>query len=191
MELAGIVGRIVNVAVASFQPAAVVYREEQNFDWRAYALLIAVEVLFWSTFLWQLQNHPQPAAVLNHHGLEVALSIALGAGLPIVLIIGLLRMTTEVTPNVLRVWFGWIPTYRRVVPVGTIVRIEVVSYRPLADYWGWGIRSGRNGERVLNARGNRGVRIDLADGTRLLVGSQRPEALALALERVLLPPGTC
>jgi hypothetical protein len=98
-------------------------------------------------------------------------------------------MTTEVTPTDLRVWFGWIPTYRRIVPVGTIVRLEVVSYRPLADYWGWGIRSGRDGERVLNARGNRGVRIELSDGTRLLIGSQRPEALAIALERSMLQPG--
>jgi hypothetical protein len=65
----------------------------------------------------------------------------------------------------------------------------VVNYRPLADYWGWGIRKGRDGERVLNARGNRGVWIDLADGSRLLVGSQRPEDLASALERAVLPPG--
>jgi hypothetical protein len=43
---------------------------------------------------------------------------------------------------------------------------------------------------VLNARGDRGVRIELADGSRLLVGSQRPEDLALALERAMLRPGT-
>ena len=34
-------GRVLSVAVASFQPAAVVYREEQNFDWRVYALVAA------------------------------------------------------------------------------------------------------------------------------------------------------
>ena len=61
------------------------------------------------------------------------------------------------------------------------------SYRPLADYGGWGVRTGRDGERVLNARGNRGVRLDLSDGTRLLVGSQRPEALAVAIERAIRP----
>ena len=83
-------------------------------------------------------------------------------------------MTTEVTPTDVRVWFGWVPTYRRFVAVGAVQRIEVVSYRPLLDYGGWGIRTGRDGERVLNARGNRGVRLDLADGTRLLIGSQRP-----------------
>jgi hypothetical protein len=178
------------VAVASFQPAAVVYREEQNFDWRAYAVLIAVEVLLWAVLLWQIQKHPNPAVLLNHHPVEFPLGIALCVGLPVVLVVGFFRMTTEVSATEMRVWFGWVPTYRRVVPVGTVVRLEVVSYRPLADYWGWGIRSGRDGVRVLNARGNRGVRIDLADGTRLLVGSQQPEALALALERAL-PRADC
>jgi hypothetical protein len=177
------------VAVASFQPAAVIYREEQNFDWRAYALLIAAEVLFWAPLLWKVQNSVNPADILNRHPYEFSLGFTLCVVLPVVLVVGFLRMTTEVTPSQLRVWFGWIPTYRRIVPLGTIVRLEVVSYRPLADYWGWGIRSGRDGERVLNARGNRGVRIDFADGTRLLVGSQQPEALAMALERAMPRPG--
>jgi hypothetical protein len=177
------------VAVASFQPAAVVYREEQNFDWRAYALLIAGETVFWAALFWKVYTHPQPAALLNHHGLELAVAIAICVGLPVFLLVGFLRMTTEVTPSDLHVWFGWIPTYRRVVLVAAVVRVEVVNYRPLADYWGWGIRSGRDGERVLNARGNRGVRIELADGTRLLVGSQRPEELAQVLERAMLRPG--
>jgi hypothetical protein len=175
------------VAVASFQPAAIVYREEQNFDWRAYAPVIAVEVLLWALLFWQVKRGQ--AAVLGLHTAEIPAGIVACMAMPVVLIVGFFRMTTEVTPTELRVWFGWVPTYRRIVSPGTIVRLEVVSYRPLADCWGWGIRSGRNGERVLNARGNRGVRIDLSDGTRLLIGSQRPEALALALERTMLRPG--
>jgi len=175
--------------VASFQPAAVVYREEQNFDWRAYALVIAAEVMFWAPILWKMHMSVNPADILNRHPVEFSLGVTLCVVLPVVLVVGFLRMTTEVTPTQLRVWFGWIPTYRRIVLVGTIVRLEVVSYRPLADYWGLGIRSGRDGERVLNARGNRGVRIDLSDGTRLLIGSQQPEDLARVLERAMLPPG--
>ncbi len=178
------------MAVASFQPAAVVFREEQNFDWRAYALLIAAEIVCWAALFFKVYTHPHPAALLNHHGHELAAAIVFCVGFPVMLVLGFLRMTTEVTPIDLRVWFGWIPTYRRTILVATIIRLEVVTYRPLADYWGWGIRTGRDGERVLNARGNRGIRIDLADGTRLLIGSQRPEALALALEHAMLRPGT-
>jgi hypothetical protein len=175
------------VAVASFQPAAVVYREEQNFDWRVYALVLLAEVLVSLTLLWLHQKGHNLLDGGSLPELGLSLGALTGLGAPLLVFVGLLRMTTEVTPTDVRVWFGWIPTYRRFVAIGTIQKIEVVSYRPLADYGGWGIRSGRDGERVLNARGNRGVRLHLSDGTRLLIGSQRPEALAVAIERALLP----
>lgn len=175
------------MASVAFQPSMVVYREEQNFDWRVYVFVVASEVLVWLGLIWFHQQPVQPAG--GHRLGLVELSVVAGVGLvlPALLVVGLLRMTTEVGPTDLRVWFGWIPTYRRVIPLGTIQRVEVVSYRPLIDYGGWGIRQGRDGIRVLNARGNRGVRIDLTDGTRFLIGSQHPEDLARALERAIRP----
>jgi hypothetical protein len=177
------------VAVASFQPAAVVYREEQNFDWRVYLLIALVEALVGITLLWLFQKGRDPVADGGLSALGVSLFALGGICLPVLVVVGLLRMTTEVDLSHIRVWFGWIPTYRRVVAITSVRRIEVVTYRPLADYGGWGIRQGRDGERVLNARGNRGVRLELTDGSRLLIGSQNPETLALAIERALRPGG--
>ena len=62
-----------------------------------------------------------------------------------------------------------------------------MTFRPIADYGFWGVRSGRDGTRALIARGNRGVRLELADGSFLLIGSQRPEALARAIEHAMQP----
>jgi hypothetical protein len=176
-----------SVSLAAFPPAVIVYREEQNFDWRVYAFIASAQVAVWLGLVWSYQSATPP---MGHHvvsGIELAVGVVFGVALPILIVVGLLRMTTEVGPADVRVWFGWIPTYRRIIPLGTIQRIEVVSYRPLVDYGGWGIRQGRDGVRVLNARGNRGVRIDLVDGTKLLIGSQRPEDLARALERAMMP----
>jgi hypothetical protein len=175
------------VAVASFQTAAVVYREEQNFDWRVYAAVVLAEVVVTLTLYWLYLKGFDPAAAVGLPGLAMSLGAAAGLGAPLLLVVGLLRMTTEVTPTDIRVWFGWVPTYRRFVPVGSVSKVTVVSYRPLADYGGWGIHSGRDGERALIARGNRGVRLELADGTRLLIGSQKPETLAEAIERASHP----
>jgi hypothetical protein len=86
------------------------------------------------------------------------------------------------------VWFGWIPSYRRRVPIGSVVSARAVTYRPLADCGGWGIRSGGDGERVLNARGIAGVRLVLSDGSSLLIGSQNPETLAASIEALIRPP---
>jgi hypothetical protein len=175
------------VAVASFQAAAVVYREEQNFDWWVYLLVGMVEVLGWVTLFVLLKNGADPASGRGFTAVAALLVLVSALGVPLLLLVGFLRMTTEVRLGDLRVWFGWVQSYRRVVPISTIQRVEVVSYRPLKDYGGWGLRRGPDGVRLLSARGNRGVRIDLADGTRLLIGSQRPEALAVAIERALGP----
>jgi hypothetical protein len=165
------------------RPAAVVFREEQYFDWRVYALIAVLEVLAGIALVWLIPRWDFVAALLAHKwSIEFSLAAALGLSVPMALAVLLLQMTTEVTPTEVRVWFGWVPIYRRVVSIPEIRRYHVVQYRPIADYGGWGIRAGRDGERVLNARGNRGVRLELSDGTRLLIGSQRPEELAETIE---------
>jgi hypothetical protein len=169
-------------------PPAVVYREEQNFDWWVYALIVALDAVLLVVLAWYSPQGDDAVGLAFPRKSElVVLALAALLLVQAMLIVGVLRMTTEVTATHVRVWFGWIPTYRRVFAVAAVQRLEVVSYRPIADYGGWGIRRGRDGERVLNARGNRGVRLDLSDGSRLLIGSQRPEALAVALERAMRP----
>jgi hypothetical protein len=163
-------------SVVTLQPATAVFREEQYFDWRVYALIAAVEIL---TGLGLLHGRDR--------SVELLLGLFAGMVLVMLLVIVLLYMTTEVTPTDVRVWFGWVPAYRRILPIDDVRRVEVVTFRPIKDYGFWGIRSGRDGERVLIARGNRGVRLELADGSTLLIGSQRPEALATAVESAIRP----
>jgi hypothetical protein len=162
-------------SVATLQPATAVFREEQYFDWRVYALIASVEVL---TGLGLLHR--------NAWSLEILVGLVVGIGLGMILVLFLLHMTTEVTPTMVRVWFGWVPVYRRILPITEVRRTEIVTFHPLADY-AWGIRSGRDGERALIARGNRGVQLELAGGVFLVIGSQRPEELASALENALRP----
>jgi hypothetical protein len=160
----------------TLQPVSAVYREEQYFDWRVYAAIALVGLLtgigllrgrIWST--------------------EVALGLIIGLAFLMFVVVFLLHMTTEVSAIDLRVSFGWAPTFPRIVAIHTIRSVEMVNYRPIADYGFWGIRSGRDGERAFIARGTRGVRLELIDGTRVLIGSQRAEALAAVLDHALRP----
>jgi hypothetical protein len=162
-----------------------VYREEQNFAWWIYALLAVMVGLAGFAPGWVRPAAPAP----NGWGLNIPIGLAVGLTLPVILVLGVLRMTTEVRPTDVRVWFGWIPTYQQALELTAIERVEVVSFRPIIEHGFWGVRRAADGERVLTARGNRGVRLYLSDGTRLLIGSQRPEALAEALEKAMRPAG--
>jgi hypothetical protein len=62
------------------------------------------------------------------------------------------------------------------------VRWEARTYRPILEYGGWGIRYSPFGQGcAYNVSGNRGVQLELADGQRILIGSQRAEELARAI----------
>ncbi len=174
--------------VVTMRPAATVFREEQYFDWRVYALIAAFELVAGYCLVWVTRHwNPVDALLAHRWSIEFSLGLLVALALPLLMAACLLHMTTEVTPTEVRVWFGWVPIYRRVVVITSIQRYCVVEYRPIIDYGGWGIRTGRDGERVLNARGNRGVRLELADGSKLLIGSQRSEELAETIERAHRP----
>lgn len=164
-------------SVATLRPATALFHEEQYFDWRIYAMIASAEALTAIVLL-------KDAAAWST---DLLLGLVIGIGLLLFVALFVLRMTTEVTPTDVRVWFGWVPIYRRVVPIGEVRRVAQAAFRPIADYGFWGVRSGRDGDRALIARGNRGVRLELADGSILVIGSQRPEELAQAIESALTP----
>ena len=65
----------------------------------------------------------------------------------------------------------------RRIPFSEIRSAEKITYDPVRDYGGYGIRTGRFGKAYI-AAGTRGVRIKLANGAVVVVGSQRSEELA-------------
>src|SRR5512137_2410313 len=91
-----------------------------------------------------------------------------------------LTLVTEVRDEELYVKFVRLWPARR-IPLDQIQRAVALTYRPLADYGGWGVRRGMKG-MAYNVSGTRGVLLDLADGNSVMVGSQRAEDLERAIQ---------
>lgn len=64
----------------------------------------------------------------------------------------------------------------RVIEWNEIENFEVVTYRPLLEYGGWGIRFGFKG-RAFNVAGNKGLQLTLKNGRRILIGTQKEAEL--------------
>ena len=86
------------------------------------------------------------------------------------------QLVVEVRDEELRVGLRGLWRARR-VPLGDIQSVETVTFDPLRDYGGYGVRSSRQGTTHI-AGGTRGVRLRLAKGATLVIGSQRAEELA-------------
>lgn len=65
-----------------------------------------------------------------------------------------------------------------------IERIYVRKYSPLWEYGGWGIRGfGKN--RALNVSGNMGIQLELKNGKKLLLGTQKPDEADAVLAQLI------
>ncbi len=163
------------------------FREEQRFrqPW-LWLIVLGTAGTAWYGAAAQLLGRPfgdRPAA----DGLLLAVWLAVGVGLP--LFFRALRLVTVVDAG--GVHFRFVPFHlaARVLPPGYVAGYAARRYKPLREYGGWGIRSGRGGD-AYNVSGETGVQFVLAGGKKLLIGTQRPAEFVAALDRVFARPGT-
>ena len=162
------------------RPAARLYFEEQRFrQFWLWLTLLATAGGTWYALIAQvllgtpLGDRPAPDLVL------VLLWAVFGVGLPVLFFAA--RLVTEVREDALYLNFVLFPFTRRRIRYDELLEARSVSYRPIRDYGGWGIRYGRGG-RAYNVSGNEGVQLEFRDGKRLLIGSQNAGRLALAIQ---------
>ena len=60
--------------------------------------------------------------------------------------------------------------------------VEVVEYNPITEYGGWGLRISRKG-KAFNVRGNKGIKLQTADGRSRMIGTQKFEEAKIAIEQ--------
>jgi hypothetical protein len=108
-----------------------------------------------------------------------ALELALLAGLPLALLLGLGRLVIEIDGPVLRWRFGWLGWPRWQVALSDIVAVEKTRAPGAA---GSGIRNTGQGRLYNVAIGGPAVALALRDGRRILLGTPEPEKLAAFVE---------
>jgi len=96
------------------------------------------------------------------------------------------RLIVEVRSD--HLFISYIPFARRSIHCSEIVDFQARSYHPIKEYGGWGVRRMPGNKRAYNISGDQGVELELADGQTIMIGSQRPEDLARALNNACRQP---
>jgi hypothetical protein len=143
--------------------------EEQRFLSRPLSLALLIGVL--ALAIW---------AATSSGGLRPREWVPLVIGVGLTLLFHLVELTVTVRPSEIDIRYR--PLTRRRIPHAAVRSCEARTYRPLREYGGWGVRRGWKGGWAFNVRGNRGVQLVLEDGSSILVGSQRADELAAAIQ---------
>ncbi len=164
----------------------VLFREVQKMDQLWVRLVVGITVVIsWYGAYQQLflrkpfGNNPAPDWMI------IVFLLVFGVIFP--LFFYSLKLITEVRKEGLYIRFYPFHFSFIFFPIRNIQSYEVLTYNPIRDYGGWGIRYGLKGT-AYNAKGNRGVCFEFTGGSKvkkLMVGSQVPEKLSEAVSRAI------
>ncbi|MEM0448896.1 MAG: DUF6141 family protein [Methanomassiliicoccales archaeon] len=78
------------------------------------------------------------------------------------------------------------PFHRKYIDLklNTVVSVQAMTYRPLRDFGGWGIRYGRGGT-AYSMSGNEGVQLTYPKNRHIMIGSLRAQELEMAIRSVM------
>lgn len=132
----------------------------------------------------QITYGPSPSAAPGVVFLSTVFPIIILAG--IVLLFYFLELRVRVALS--GIIYKFHPFHRkwRQIVAEEIVSCENVTYRPLRDYGGWGIRYSRGNGTAYNVSGNRGIRIEKKNGRKVLFGTLRPDEFEAAVRKIVV-----
>ena len=177
------------MSVATIRPAAEIYREDQYYAWWKYAIVAAPAIL--AVVLLSHQIATGVLGLRTNYPAIVARSLVCLAAIFFSMVSGivLMKMTTVLTLGRLMVWYGWreCPANSLELAADAIVNVDCITIDGQAGFPFPGRHKQNPGEMVFIVRGGHAVRIDLADGTRIILGTARAEELAGAIRRMIVP----
>jgi len=111
----------------------------------------------------------------------IALSVVGGTLSLILLFIFNLKLETRIDQNgVSFSYFPFVRTWRK-YPREKIQSISVISYSPITDYGGWGLK-GNKSTKAYSILGNQGILIDTGEKKKILIGTSKVKELKEYLE---------
>ena len=163
-----------------------IFREVQRFTqpW-LWALVIIAAGFAWFAFIYELFGSLSEGGEDGEIWITALVWVLVGLGMPALFLF--CRLVVEVRRDGL--YYRYHPFHRRTHHIARdqIKTAAARTYRPIAEYGGWGLRGAwkKGGGSAYNVYGNRGLQLELANGKRILFGSQRADELASAVRKTM------
>ena len=164
----------------------VIFREQQKFSSRLCLVLVCSLVVGVAIIVAVLVIQESVDASV----IVTAILGGIVAPIAIVVLFLLTNLETEVRSDALYVRLFPFHIHYRKFAKEDLSECYARTYKPIREYGGWGIRCGfRKGSgKAYNMKGNQGAQLVFKNGKRLLIGSQKPDELAEAINSIMKSP---
>ena len=150
------------------------FYEEQHFAQRWIQIVLAV--------LWVGLTTAAIVAMSTKKTGPIPAILSIAPITALILLFRILKLQVRIDTDSINYRFSPIQLKYRKINRSDIEKMDVITYDPMEDYGGWGIRIGSKG-KAYTARGNHGLHIQLFIGKNILIGTSKPEELQRFLQK--------
>ncbi len=161
----------------------ILFEEKQRFSqWWLWLILIGINGVFlFGAYKQIIQNDAFGNKPMSNEGLLFTLAIVM----LVTLLFLSLRLETVIKNDGIYVRFFPVHIKFKFYAWGGLKKCYIRTYAPILEYGGWGLRVGLFGKgKAFNVSGNKGLQLEFQDGSKLLIGTNKPDALQAALQRI-------
>ena len=152
------------------------FEEEQKFrQWWLWLILLCSGVVPFFGFLNQILLNKEFA---NNTMTNTQILIYLGISSFFLIFFWFLKLKTKIDQNGIRFYFA--PFIKKTIKWHEIKSAKVINYGFVG---GWGIRLWTKYGTVYNVKGNKGIAIELINGKKLLIGTQKESEIKNILNK--------
>jgi hypothetical protein len=160
----------------------ILFRERQRFSqwWFWLVMIIACSSQGAVLFVLLKSNNFHPAAL-----------VGIGVFALVIVLLLISRLDTTIEKDGIHVQFFPFHFSERHYEWHQLTRCYVRKYSPIGEFGGWGLRGISKRKRAWNVSGNMGIQLEMQDGAKLLIGTNKPEEAKEVLKRLghLTEPG--
>ncbi|RXK49738.1 DUF6141 family protein [Aquirufa rosea] len=103
----------------------------------------------------------------------------------IIVLFYVIKLETKITSDGIYLRFFPFHWQFKYYPFENMEKVYVRKYSALLEYGGWGIRYGIFGSgKAFNVSGNQGLQMEMKQGRKVLIGTNKPEELSQILSTV-------
>jgi len=121
---------------------------------------------------------------MSDNALIISLILVIFLFLSVLLLFGFANLTTVIDKR--GIGYRFFPFHFKFHRIDweMIEKFDVITYKPIREYGGWGIRLGKAGT-AYNVSGDKGLKLKLNSGKNILIGTQKQTELTDFLTRLM------
>ncbi len=148
--------------------------------WWVMLLVLGIAALMWWGFIQQILLGQPWGSNPGPNWMMWLFWLFFGIGFP--LFFYFLKLIVTVQAEGIQIRYS--PITSRLIPYNEIEQVTAREYNPIREYGGWGVRGipGKTKKIAYNISGKEGVEITLNDERIVMIGSQKAQQLALAID---------